>query len=415
MTAHQQIPLFRTEVLTARRDRLHGDISLAVPMSWQAVGYLLFGAIAAALFFLASASYSRVETVSGAVVVDKGTAAIVPTRAGVVVDVPISDGQQVAAGEVLARVRSEDNLTNGGTVARRMLDSLQEQDRQLGNQATLVLNAAAAERSRLMEAAAGARQEIGAIDQQIADQQRLLSLAENDYNRVQGIAANGFISRRDLEAREASLLARRQQLAQLRQARAAKLAEAANAERASAQAEASARAQAAAVQSQRTQLVQQVAQADSSQGYALTSPIAGTVTAVTARLGQPATQGQPLMVVVPQGGRTRVELYVPTSAAGFLERGQEVRLAIDAFPYQQFGTVPARITDVATAAVMQPTGNGRAVPVYLVIAELGRDSVQAFGDSQRLVPGMTLSARIVTRRQSLLEWLFEPLFAVSRR
>jgi membrane fusion protein len=157
-----------------------------------------------------------------------------------------------------------------------------------------------------------------------------------------------------------------------------------------------------------------MAQFAAAKGYALTSPVAGTVTALTARLGQPASQGQPVMVVVPKGGRTRVELYVPTSAAGFLKVGQEVRLAIDAFPYQQFGTVRAHITDISDAAIARQTSEG-ALPVYLVIAELSQASVSAFGRDQPLLPGMALTARIVTRRQTLFEWLFEPLYAVSRR
>ncbi len=33
MTAHTVIPLFRREVLAARKDRLDGDISLAVPIA----------------------------------------------------------------------------------------------------------------------------------------------------------------------------------------------------------------------------------------------------------------------------------------------------------------------------------------------------------------------------------------------
>jgi membrane fusion protein len=46
---------------------------------------------------------------------------------------------------------------------------------------------------------------------------------------------------------------------------------------------------------------------------------------------------------------------------------------------------------------------------------LDRAAVSAFGRDEPLVSGMTLSARIVTEKQSLLEWLFEPLFAVQRR
>jgi membrane fusion protein len=147
----------------------------------------------------------------------------------------------------------------------------------------------------------------------------------------------------------------------------------------------------------------------------LTSPISGTVTAVTARLGQPVNPQQPLMVVMPDGAVPRAELYVSTAAVGFLEVGQEVRLAVDAFPYQRFGTVAARIVQISSVAVPKATAEGGAVPVYLVTAELSEPHVTAFGRKQPLLPGMSLSARIVTEKQSLIEWLFEPLFAVRGR
>jgi membrane fusion protein len=277
-----------------------------------------------------------------------------------------------------------------------------------------VLNAAAADQARLEATIRGAREEIQTIEQQMIAQQQLVALAANDLAQAQSIAEKGFISRRDIDDRKATLLARRQQLSQLEQARSAKLTTISDAERSIAQSKATAQAQAVSVQSQRTQLQQQIAQYDAAQGYALTSPVSGTVTALTARLGQPAAQGEQLMVVLPDGGRTRVELYVPTSAAGFLKEGQEVRVAIDAFPYETFGTAQARITDIASTVVQKQGPNG-PVPVYLVTAELGRTSIDAFGKPQPLQPGMTLTARIVTRKQSLFEWLFEPLFAVSRR
>lgn len=414
MTAHTPIPLFRPEALAARKDRLQGDISLAIPLSWQLIGYLLLAALLVAISFLAFASYSRVETVAGSIVVDKGTAAIVPTRAGVVANLPARDGAHVSAGDVVARIRSEEDLAGGGTAPQRILDSLAEQGRQLDSQAASVLNAAAAERLRFMETIRGGKQEVESLDQQITDQQQLVRLAANDLHQAQGIADKGFISRRDLDLRQAALLSRQQQLAQLGQARTAKLAAIADAQRSIAQSGANAAAQATAVQSQRTQLTQLAAQYDAAKGYALTSPVSGIVTALTARLGQPAAEGQQLMVIVPDGGRTRVELYVPTSAAGFLKRGQEVRLAVDAFPYERFGTVEAWISDISSTAVSKQTAAG-AIPVYLVTAELRRSSIDAFGMQQPLVSGMTLTARIVTRKQSIFEWLFEPLFAVGRR
>lgn len=415
MSDYSDFSLFRPEVAEARKERLHGNVSLAVPSSWQAIGYLIFAALLAAFLFLATATYSRVESVSGAVVFDKGTASILPSRSGVIAELPVRDGQGVAAGQLLSRIRVEEDMAKGATAPSRILAALDQQDRQLTIQAAMLSIAAAAEKSRLVATTNGLRDEIASLDKQIGDQQRLLGLAKNEHAQVQGVAARGFLSRRDVEAREETLLARHQQYEQLRQARFAKLTSLAETQRASAQSEANARAQVAGLQAERTEVAQQMAQYDSATEYAVASPIAGTVTALTARLGQPAAQGQQLMVIVPSDGRILVELYVPTSAAGFLDKGQEVRLAIDSFPYQQFGTVRARISDIATAAVARQTNAGSMGSVYLVTAELDRASIRAFGRDRTLAIGMTLTARIVTRRQALFEWLFEPLFAVGRR
>jgi membrane fusion protein len=415
MNADPNQSLFRKEALAHQAERLHGEVTVALPMSWQFIGYLLLAALAGALIFLAMASYSRVATVAGAVVLDKGVAPIVPSRRGVVMALLARDGQRVRAGDPLVQIRSEEDMGAGGTAPQRVIEALQEQDRRLADQTALVMSAAWAERQRLTAQIRGLTEEIKSLDNQIVDQQRLVAVAENDFRVVQGIAEKGYISHRELEAREAALIGRRQQLSQLRQARAGKSAEVLGASRSIPEAGATAQAQAAGVQSSRAGLAQQVAEAEAAKGYTLRSPVDGIVTAMVARLGQPAAQDQQLMSIMPAGGKPRVELYVPTSAAGFLALGQEVRLAVDAFPYQRFGTIDARISEISSAAIPRPGPDGGTVPVYLVTAELAQPWVSAFGRRQPLLPGMTLSARIVTEKQSLLEWLFEPILAVRRR
>jgi membrane fusion protein len=296
-----------------------------------------------------------------------------------------------------------------------MIEALNQQDARLGTQTSMIMNAAREEQARLAAQIRGLDQEVAAIGLQIASQRRLVEVAEKEYREVSNVASQGFISRRDLEGREAALITRRQQLSQLEQARGVKIADLAQARRAIAQTGATAQAQTAGVQSSRAELAQRLAEVETAQGYMLTSPIRGTVTALTARVGQPANQQQLLMVVMPADATPRAELYVPTNAAGFLQAGQEVRLAVDAFPYQRFGTVIGRIVQISSVAVPRAKSDGGAVPVYLVTAELSQSSVLAFGRRQPLLPGMNLSARIVTERQSLFQRLFEPLFAVSRR
>jgi membrane fusion protein len=129
------------------------------------------------------------------------------------------------------------------------------------------------------------------------------------------------------------------------------------------------------------------------------------------------------MAIVPEGVTLEAELHVPTAAIGFVREGQEVRLRIDAFPYQRFGTTPARIVRVAQAPTIQNTSpardgnpNVREPDVfYLVTAALERSALQAFGRTFAFQPGMTLRATIITERRSLFEWLFEPVLAVRQR
>lgn len=407
-------PLFRQEALVHRTERLHGSINIATPMSWQTVGFLLFAALITVIVFLAAGTYARVETVPGQVALDRGVATIVPSRAGIVVGIDVTEGQQVAAGQRLAVIRSEESMTTGTTVPQRIREALATQDARLKEQEELVLGAASADQARLKAQIEGDLAALPALEAQMADQKQLIAAAVNDKKRVRELAERGYISKRDMEQREAELLTRRQQLAQMEQSLASKRSEIEQARRAIVQSGMAARAQVAGTQSDRATLLQQDAQTDLARGYALVAPVGGVVTALTARLGQPASPEQQLMLLVPGHSQTRVELYVPTTASGFLAVGQDVRLSIDAFPYQTFGTVRARITSISRAAISRqgPTGS---LPVYLVTATMAHPWVMAFGRRQPLLPGMTLSARIVTEKRSLIEWLFEPLFAVRAR
>jgi len=88
---------------------LSGDVAIAVPLAWQSIGYLIFGGVAAAGLFLLLASYSRVETVTGVIIPDKGVAEIIPSRAGVIAALAVRDGQIVTNGSELATIRAEED------------------------------------------------------------------------------------------------------------------------------------------------------------------------------------------------------------------------------------------------------------------------------------------------------------------
>ena len=407
--------MFRSQVLSAHKDRLSGDVAIAVPVPWQAIGYLLFGGLTLMLVFLALAPYARVETTTGTITPDAGIAPIVPTRAGVITDLAVTDGQMVAAGTTLATIRSEEDGRTAQAPGALVEAAIARQDASLALQASASLAAAEAQASQLSAQQAGLAAELQQLRVQLDAQQRLITSAEADLMRAREIAKRGFISARDLQVREEALLSRQQGLAQLEQAIAAKRAALTDSERAAAQIAAQARAQSASLAASRAQVAQQAASTAAARAYVLRAPVAGRVTALTARIGQPAATGTQLMVIVPTGARLTAQLAVPSAAIGFIKPGQDVRVALDAFPYQRFGTVKGRVATVASSAVNAPGPNGSTIAVYPVVVTLSDTAITAFGKREPLVPGMSLTARIITDQQSLLEWLFEPLFAVAKR
>jgi membrane fusion protein len=407
--------MFRVEVEAARADRLTGEVIVTLPRAWQWVGVILLGTVAAALLFLSFASYARVETATGTIVPEAGVVSVMSNRPGVIANLPVRDGQMVLAGTVLASIRADIDSSAGPSFDEQVRRAIIRQDQSLAAQSLAGSAANEARKGELREQRTGLLNEIGQIRTQIAIQSTLVAAAKEDLERAAQVAQRGFISRRDIAEREETVAQREQALSQLRQSLGSRQASLAQSERTMAQLDAETSGQASAIAAARAAVAQQAASTAGAQAFALRAPLAGRVSAITARAGQTVTPGVSLMTIIPLRSKLYAELDVPTSAIGFVKKGQAVNLAIDTFPFQRFGTVRAQVLTVAANAVPRQVGKGSTEPVYPVAVALERQYIRAFGRDEPLLPGMTLTARIVTEKQTLLRWLFEPLFAVRDR
>jgi membrane fusion protein len=370
--------LFRSEVVNSRFDHLSGNIAIVVPVAWQAIGYMIFCGTTVALTLLSFASYARVEMVSGVIVPDKGISNILPTRIGVIMALTVKEGQEVAAG-------AEEDSASELSPAAQIEAAVGRQDASLAAQMVASSSAAGAQMRQLAAQRSGLTAEIGQLQSQMTIQRDLIASAQKDYDRARTVAERGFISLRDLQVREETLLARQQGQSQLAQSLAVKQSALSEAERNGAQIAAQSQVQNAGLAAARAEVAQQAASAAGSRSYVLRAPVAGRVTALTARVGQPASAGTPLMTIVPAGSVLRAELAVSSAAIGFVKPGQQVRLAIDAFPYQRFGTVSGKVLTVAASAVSAQGPNGSTVAVYPVTVALDKTRVTAFGRQEPLV------------------------------
>lgn len=103
-----------------------------------------------------------------------------------------------------------------------------------------------------------------------------------------------------------------------------------------------------------------------------------------------------------------------------MREGDRVMVRLDPYPYQKFGHLPARVTQVARVALsgqeLSALGLGEAAatePLYRITAELDAQTITAYGEARPLQVGMQLQADIMQERRKLYEWVLEPLLTIS--
>ena len=159
------------------------------------------------------------------------------------------------------------------------------------------------------------------------------------------------------------------------------------------------------------------AELDAERRLVVRAPQDGTLSAVQGEPGQAVSPASVLASLVPAGAKLQAHLYAPSSAIGFVQTDQVVRLRLEAFPYQKFGHLSGRVlqvsrTPLASAELPAAAGVDTSQPLFRITVALD-DSEAAW--PAPLVPGMRLSGDVVLERRRLVEWLIEPVLGWRSR
>ena len=139
----------------------------------------------------------------------------------------------------------------------------------------------------------------------------------------------------------------------------------------------------------------------------LTAPAAAIVLELAPRpVGAVAKEAEPLVTLVPLHTPLTAEVEIADREIGFVHAGQTARIKVDAFPFQQHGTLPATLETVSADAFVKERQNE---PVYRARLHLDSVDLAAMQPGNRLLPGATVQAEIVVGRRSVLSYLLNPL------
>ena len=137
------------------------------------------------------------------------------------------------------------------------------------------------------------------------------------------------------------------------------------------------------------------------------SPVDGIVKSFSVRvLGGVIAPGSVVAEVVPVGQELMAFTRVAPRDIGNVAVGQKVELKVQAYDYARYGTVSGAVASISAGTFQdEKTGD----PYYKVLVSLNQPHAGKDHTKNPLVPGMTLTADILTDRTSLLWYLLAPI------
>ncbi|NNF41102.1 MAG: HlyD family efflux transporter periplasmic adaptor subunit [Woeseiaceae bacterium] len=412
MVASSHESLFRRQAINALSARPFGRPIAVMPRPWRWLTFLLVAFATLVVLFLSTAEYSRKESVRGWLVARDGVARITHPAAAVIDSIATSSGDIVQAGDPVIYLSQERFLRDGRSSVDEVIIELDKQLAAIDRRIELLQTETTIAKESIDTELRGLGRQRKVLVGQIAAQGRRLDDASRRLTLLSAALTRGAITDREL-SRE------RDEEVTLRQAQSRLQRELLALDREREQLLTRARSlpvEAARsisnLNSERSRLQQQITGHLSARHVVLKSPISGKLASVEVHEGGTILPNQLLATVLPLDLKMVAEVYVPSSAVGFIRPGQSVRLTYDAFPRQKFGTFAGYVESVSDFVLMPSEVPQTFFPreaTFKVKIELSSDSVVIDSADAPLRPGMLLAAEIVLEQRTLAQWLLEPL------
>ena len=138
----------------------------------------------------------------------------------------------------------------------------------------------------------------------------------------------------------------------------------------------------------------------------LISPVAGTVLSFNVvNTGKVLQPGETVAEIAPRNAPLILSALLPDRDAGFVEEGMVAQVKLDAFSFQDYGTISGKVIDISADA----KNDEKLGAVYEVKIELDQTYISEKGRKIVFKPGQTATADIVIRRQRIVDVLLDPI------
>ena len=426
--------LFRPEVAAAESAQWLGCVRLHRPLSFTLVTTAALGMALALVAFAAWGEVNRKARLAGLLVPSQGSLNITAQQSGVLMELPIVEGQTVQAGDVLLVLHTEHrSMLNGalGDTSERAARQIETRQQSLSTERTLRELQTRQREQVLSDRIRSLQAQLRQAEEERSLQQRRVQLARNTLARNEQLASDGFVAAAQVQGKQEELIDADGRLQSMERQRLALQQDMQTLKGERAALAAQLQTDLNQIERSRSSLDQEMSENAARKSTVITAPYAGTVTALNLKVGQSVQTGQTLATLVPladkaKGAALQAHLFAPSRTAGFVRPGQTVYLRYAAYPYQKFGLHTGHITAVSATPfapselppnlaqqLIAQAGSNEAL--YRINVQLDEQSVKAYGDNLQLKAGLTLEADVLQERRKVWEWVLEPVLAARQQ
>lgn len=386
--------------------------------------------------FIAWAQWATLEEVTtglGRIVPNSQMQLIQPFEAGVVVEINAAEGDIVDAGEVLLRLDDTDARSALGELQQRQLvleakrSRLQAEaqgdqpvfaqgtptDILLGEQQLYDARqlALAQERAVINEQLAQRNLERTELQLRIEETAVSIELLEREVALARNLFDRRAIPEIDFLQRERAALAEQQELSVLRAQlprTAAAIAEAeAQLANLGAQFASQARGELSQTIGDLAVIEQSILSAQQRlERTTLSSPVRGVVNALpVTTIVAVIRPGENVVEIVPLDEQLFVEAEIRPQDIAFISAGQDVSVKVTAYDYTVYGDLPGVVRRISADTFEDEQGES----FYRVTVEIEDNSIGSETDPLPLIPGMVVTADVLTGQKTVMQYLLNPI------
>ncbi len=144
---------------------------------------------------------------------------------------------------------------------------------------------------------------------------------------------------------------------------------------------------------------------DSLQQTSIRSPVHGIVKGVRVFAGNVVQPGALLVEIVPLDEKMLAEVHIDPKDIGFVQVGDPARIKLTTYDYARYGSINGTLIDVSPDSFLDENQK----PYYKAVIQLEQQYVQQGHEKKSLIPGMTLTADIITGKKTLMTYLLKPI------